>query len=206
MAYNKHLQVSLGFTEEKIPPGGHICQIYSDDEEGVDSLLKFLLSGLQTGERAACFSEKVDEEILREYFAHYGISYNEYKQNKGITLSGANSVYFKDDIFDPDRMLDVLASYYQESLDLGFPASRLIGEMSPKIEKVSGGDRLLEYESRVSMLLKDHPVTTVCQYNANLFDGATIMDVLKVHPQMIVRGAVVHNPFYIPPEEFLKEM
>ena len=168
-------------------------------------MLKFLLSGLQTGERAACFSERVDEEVLSEYFAHYDISYDEYKQNKRMILSGANSVYFQDNIFDPDRMLDVLANYHQESLDLGFSASRVIGEMTPEVQNVPGGDRLLEYESRVSMLLEDHPVTTVCQYNANLFDGATIMDILKVHPQMIVRGAVVHNPFYIPPEEFLKE-
>ena len=204
MGHN-HPLVSLGFTEEKIPVGGHICQIYSDDEEGLDSLLKFLLSGLQTGERAACFSERVDEEVLSEYFAHYDISYDEYKQNKRMILSGANSVYFQDNIFDPDRMLDVLANYHQESLDLGFSASRVIGEMTPEVQNVPGGDRLLEYESRVSMLLEDHPVTTVCQYNANLFDGATIMDILKVHPQMIVRGAVVHNPFYIPPEEFLKE-
>ena len=166
---------------------------------------KFLLSGLQTGERAACFSERVDEEALSEYFARYDISYDEYKQNKRMILSGANSVYFQDNIFDPDRMLDVLANYHQESLDLGFSASRVIGEMTPEVQNVPGGDRLLEYESRVSMLLEDHPVTTVCQYNANLFDGATIMDILKVHPQMIVRGAVVHNPFYIPPEEFLKE-
>jgi hypothetical protein len=198
--------VSLGFAEEKIPCGGHICQIYSDDEEGVDSLLKFLLSGLQTGERAACFSEKIDEKMLRDFFAAHDISYDERRQNKAMILSGVNAVYFQDDVFDPDRMLDVLAHYHQESLNFGFPASRVIGEMTPRVQDVPGGNRLLEYESRVSMLLKERPITTVCQYDANLFDGATIMDVLKVHPQMIVRGAVVHNPFYIPPEEFLKEI
>jgi hypothetical protein len=56
------------------------------------------------------------------------------------------------------------------------------------------------------LLLKERPITAVCQYDANLFDGATIMEVLKVHPQMIVNGTVIHNPFYIPPEEFLKEL
>ena len=58
--------------------------------------------------------------------------------------------------------------------------------MIPEVQSVPGGDRLLEYESRVSMLLRDHPVTAVCQYDANEFDGATIIDVLKVHPQMII--------------------
>jgi hypothetical protein len=90
-------------------------------------------------------------------------------------------------------------------LALGFPAARVIGEMSPEVQDIPGGRRLLEYEARVSLLLAERPITTVCQYDANLFDGATIMEVLKVHPQMIVNGAVIHNPFYIPPAEFLKE-
>jgi hypothetical protein len=193
-------------TEEKVSAGAHICQIYSNDEEGLDSLLKFLLSGLQTGERAACFSDKVDEKRLSGFLTNHGISYDAHKQNTAMLLSDVNSVYFQDNVFDPDHMLNVLSQYYQESLDLGFADSRVIGEMTPKVQEVPGGNRLLEYESRVSLLLKEKPITTVCQYDANAFDGATIMDVLKVHPQMIVRGDVVHNPFYIPPEMFLKEI
>ncbi len=34
-----------------------------------------------------------------------------------------------------------------------------------------------------------------CQYDARRFDGATLFDVLKVHPMMIIRGQVVRNPF-----------
>ena len=73
-----------------------------------------------------------------------------------------------------------------------------------EIKSVEGGNRLLEYESKVTMLLREHPITAVCQYNSNSFDGATIMDVLKVHPMMIVSGSVISNPFFIEPEEFLK--
>ncbi len=201
-----HSMVSLGFTDEKVPAGSHICQIYSDDEERTDSLLKFLLSGLQTGERTTCFSERIDEETFREFFSDHNISYDECKQNKAIALAGTKDVYFQDNIFDPDRMLDTLSHYHQESLELGFTAARVIGEMEPEIQNIMGGNRLLEYESRVSMLLRKRPVTAVCQYDARLFDGAAIMDVLKVHPQMIVKGAVVHNPFFIPPEEFLNQV
>lgn len=200
----ERLMVSLGFTDEKVCAGAHICQIYSDDDERNDSLLKFLLSGIQTGERAICFSEKMDEETLEAFFSEHQISYDDYKQKSAVTLSGTRDVYFQDNVFDPDRMLNTLTNYYQESLALGFPAARVIGEMEPDVQNIPGGSRLLEYESRVSMLLKERPVTTVCQYDAHKFDGATIMDVLKVHPHMIVRGVVVHNPFFIPPEEFLK--
>lgn len=198
------LQISLGFTDQKVPVGTHMCLIFTRDEERKDSLLKFLLSGLESKERMACFSSKMDEKSLRKFFKDHQISYDERKQAGAISLSGTSEVYFQDDEFDPDRMINTLTQFYNESLEMGFPASRVIGEMIPEVENVKGGERLLEYECKISMLLRDHPITSVCQYDANSFDGATIMEVLKVHPQMIVNGAVINNPFFIEPEEYLK--
>ena len=199
-----HTEVSLGFTDEKVPVGTHLCLVFTKDEERVDSLLKFLLSGLQAGERTACFSEKLTEDTLREYLARNNISYDEREKQKAIIFAGTGEVYFEGGVFDPDRMLNMLTTYYDEAMQLGFPASRVIGEMNPEVQHIPGGERLLEYESRVSMLLRDHPITSVCQYDANLFDGATIMEVLKVHPKMIINGMVINNPFYIQPETYLK--
>lgn len=195
--------ISLGFTDQEFPAGIHVCQIISDDDERQESLLKFLLAGLRAGERACCFSEQVNEAILKGFLANYGISFNDVIDSGAFMLSGTRSVYFQDNRFDPDRMLTMLKQYHEESEAQGYTATRVIGEMLPEVQNMPGGNRLLEYESRVSQLLKTHPVTAVCQYDARQFDGATIMDILKVHPWMVVRGSVVHNPFHIPPEEYL---
>jgi len=56
--------VRLGFADGAFPVGTHICQIFGDDVERQDALMAFLLSGLQDGERTACFSEKVDPSAL----------------------------------------------------------------------------------------------------------------------------------------------
>ena len=204
MKQSNPLLVSLGFTADKVPAGTHICQIFTDDDERSDSLFQFLLSGLKSKERTACFSEKTDNRKLSDFFSQNGLSYPELSQQGAVTLSGTRDVYFQDNRFDPDRMLDLIADFHRESIQAGYPAARIIGEMLPEVQDIPGGERLLEYESRVSLLLRDVPVTSVCQYDAHAFDGATIMDILKVHPQMIVRGAVINNPFYIPPEEFLQ--
>lgn len=200
----KPAMVSLGFTAGQVPAGTHICQIFSDEDERNDALLKFLLSGLQAKERAACFSEKTDERTINAFFSQNGLSCSELSRQGALALSGTREVYFKDGRFDPERMLDLLADFHRESMQAGYAGTRVIGEMLPEVQDIPGGERLLEYESRVSLLLKDTPVTSVCQYDAHAFDGATIMDILKVHPHMIVRGAVINNPFYIPPEEFLR--
>ena len=195
--------ISLGFTRQEFPPGVHVCQIFSNDDERQESLLKFILSGLQAGERTCCFSDQISKEAVGEFLGHYGISLSESLNTGTLTLAGTKPTYFQDNRFDPDRMLGMLAQYQEDSVAKGFTAARLIGEMSPEIQQIEGGNRLLEYESRVSLLLRDHPVTTVCQYDARCFDGAVIMDILKVHPFMVIRGSVVRNPFFMSPEEFL---
>ncbi len=195
--------ISLGFAEQQFEAGVHVCQIFGNDEERQESLFKFLLSGLQAGERASCFSEKVDQAVLTEFLSRYGISFDDVKDSGALTIAGTRDVYLRDNYFDPERMLKVLTEYYAESVRQGYTAARVIGEMAPEIQHVPGGSRLLEYESKVSLLLRQYPVTSVCQYDAQDFDGAMIMDILKVHPFMVVRGSVVRNPFYIPPEEYL---
>jgi hypothetical protein len=62
----------------------------------------------------------------------------------------------------------------------------------------------MEYEALVNKVLETHPVTAICQYDADRFDGETILRCLEVHPYMIIRGQVVHNPFYMKPEDFIK--
>lgn len=197
--------VSLGFAAGKVPAGTHICQIFSDDDERNEALINFLISGLQARERSACFSEKVDEGALGDAFAQNGLpSCTELSRQGALSISGTRNVYFQDNRFDPEQMLGRLSDFYHQSTAAGYAAARVIGEMLPEVQTLPGGDRLLEYESRVSLLLREVPVTSVCQYDARSFDGATIMDILKVHPHMVVKGEVINNPFYIPPEEFLR--
>lgn len=198
--------VSLGFTANPVPRGTHLCLIYSSEEERRNSLLKFVQSGLAHGERTACFSDKLSVGELREFLAAHQIDLDEQVEHGALLLSGTAEVYFQDNRFEPERMLHNLDQFYQSSKDEGYPDARVIGEMTPEIEHVSGGERLLEYESRVSLMLRDHPLTAVCQYDANAFDGATILEVLKVHPKMLVNGAVVENPFFVPPEEYLQSL
>ena len=196
-------RVSLGFTEGKFPAGTHMCQIFGDDAEREETILKYLLSGIQGGERFACFSDKTRAHEMSAFLAENGISFEDARKAKQISLTGTGEIYFPDGKFDPDRMLNLLATHYESSVADGYPADRIIGEINSDICDLPGGKRLCEYECRINILLRDHPVTVVCQYDVSAFDGSTIMDVLKVHPMMVVRGAVVRNPFFMKPEEFL---
>lgn len=200
---NQEHMVELGFTPEKFPVGTHICQIFSKNEERVNAIMQFLMSGLTQGERVACFSDKLDKKRLSKIIKRNNLSLRELQDNGDLNLAGTHDTYFKGNCFDPARMLDTLEAFHRKSLNSGYTASRVIGEMPSTVQDMQGGDRLLEYESRVSLLMEKAPVTVVCQYDSNEFSGATIMDILKVHPHMFINGSVLHNPFYIRPTSFL---
>ena len=202
---NNDGKISLGFTQQQFEPGIHICQIFNEDDERHNALVNYIISGLRSGENTACFSENETETTIAVSFKEHGITYHEVEQSGEFKLSKTEEVYFEDDKFEPDRMIDLIRKFYETSLNQNRTGARIIGEMTPAVEHVPGGSRLLEYESKVSLLLKDHPVNAVCQYDARLFDGATILDILKVHPYMIIRNLVVRNPFYIHPEEYLSK-
>lgn len=196
--------IDLGFTQAQVSPGSHICQIYVDDQERDDALFLFLSAGLLAKESAACFSENLDRSRLGAALEAVGLSIDAEQRDGRLRLSGAEAVYFHDGYFDPERMLALLSAFHDASVARACSGARIIGEMSPRISQIPGGSRLLEYEAKVNCTLRVHPLTAVCQYDARQFDGPTIMDVLTVHPMTLFRGTVVHNPFFVPPEEILR--
>ncbi len=196
-------KVSLGFSHEEFDPGLHICQIVNGDEERIEAILKFVASGLEADENVACYSNEVDPPLLESAMPPTKPTFAEARNRGMFSHARTSSVYFKDGRFDPDRMVALLAEFLREALSAGRSGARVIGEMASEVLSMPGGSRLLEYESKITLLLRGKPMTAVCQYDARLFDGSTIMDVLKVHPLMIVRGAIVRNPFFTPPEEYL---
>jgi hypothetical protein len=46
----------------------------------------------------------------------------------------------------------------------------------------------------------------VCTYDLSRYSGAFIIDVMRTHPMIIVGGLLQDNPFYTPPEEFIREL
>ena len=87
------------------------------------------------------------------------------------------------------------------------PGARSTGEMTWCLVKGRADEAsLMEYEARLNGVVAGHPCTVCCQYDVRRFDGRIIiMNVLAVHPVMIVRGRLVQNPYYVGPEVFLRE-
>jgi hypothetical protein len=200
----KFRQISLGFSDEKFREGHHIIYIYNDDFERKHTMAKYMRQGLVDDEKVLCMVDDISIEEMKTELLQLGVDVDETQCS--FDLRAGHYARCPQNYFSPEFMLAVVGDYYDDAIKQGFTGARGAGEMSwALVEGRCTVPDLLAYEARLNDILQEHPLTTVCQYDARRFDGALIMDMLSVHPMMIVRGQLVKNPSYIAPEMFLQE-
>ncbi len=203
MANDRHF-TSLGFTAERFPAGTHMCFIYNNEEERRAVMAGYIESGFKEGDLTFYLVHKTTPQEFSAHLADYGITLPASLKPDQWVLKSAQETYTPDRTFIPDRMLETLKAFYQSGIKAGFKGVRGMGEMEWALEGMPGSDGLIEYEARINTVVAEYPLTAICQYDARKFDGATLFDVLNVHPMMVVRGQVVRNPYYLPPDEFFR--
>ena len=201
-----HSEVDLGFTDRKQPAGTHMCLIFQDENERRKIMAKFIRKGLSDGEKVAYYADVMTPKEVVDWLQGFDINVTGEMASNNLVVQDSLTTYCPNGKFVPDEMLEQLKAFYLQSIEEGYTHVRASGEMSWALKGIPGSERLIEYEAWLNVVFQTHPVTGICQYDANKFSGALIMDVLKVHPMMIVKGNIVHNPYYLTLELFLKEL
>ena len=88
----------------------------------------------------------------------------------------------------------------------GYARTRFLGQMEWALEDLPDVSDLIEFESRVNYVVPKYDDTTViCAYDLSKFGATTVINALRTHPLVIVGGLIHENPFYVEPDEFLRE-
>lgn len=191
------------FTREVFPECHHLCLIYDNEEQRRKIVTEFLSAGLEQGELVRYFADTTSPEKLRAWLLETGVELSKAEEDGAFGVIKAENAYCPGGRFKPREVIENMVSRYDMARKAGYRGSRACGEMSWVLRDIPGADRFLEYEVRINTITESFPYVGMCQYDARLFDGATLFKVLQVHPFMIARGQLVRNPFYIKPEEFL---
>ncbi|MGA7835799.1 MAG: MEDS domain-containing protein [Acidimicrobiales bacterium] len=193
--------VNLGFTPERYPPGIHICHMFIDEVDRRSVVYPYVRAGLQENEDVSYFADALVTELLERAIDERSAASLSREQLARLRITTVEDAYFPTGVFVPEAMIETLQKLYKESADDGASGCRVSGELGWALRDVPGAERLVEFESDVNMLVRSTPMTAMCQYDTEQFDGETLFNVLSVHPLIIVRGQIMHNPCYIEPEE-----
>jgi len=183
----------------------HVCAFFHNDEEEYRVLLPFIKDGLNCGDKAVHVLNPAQRQDHLQRLAAAGIDAAAAQQSGQLELRTNTEVYLPDGRFDQDRMLEVFELLASGNAKGGFPLSRICCRMDWAVQDQSHVDNVIEFESRVNAVWRRHDDAVICTYHLGQFGGDAVIDIMRTHPLVIVGGILQHNPFFVPPDEFLRE-
>ena len=183
----------------------HACAFFHDREEEYRLLLPFVQEGF---ERRDKIFQIVDgrhrDERLRRIGAR-GVDIAMAEDSGQLEVRPWANAHLREDRFDQYAMLALVEEVLGKGKD-EFGFTRFWANMEWSLEDFPGVDDIVEYESRLNDVTSRFDDVVVCTYHLNRFSATVVMDILRTHPQVIVGGILQENPFYVPPQQFLREL
>lgn len=184
----------------------HICAFFNDEDEEYRVLLPFINEGLAAGDKAihVVGADHSGDHLRRLVLS--GIDAGGATERGQLEMRSAADTYLRDGQFDIDRMLAVFERLASGNGPHAFPRSRIVCQMDWAAGSRSLIDAVIEFESRVNALWRDHDDVVICTYRLDQFQGDAVIDILRTHPAVIIGGILQRNPFFIPPQQFLRDL
>jgi hypothetical protein len=184
----------------------HVCAFFNSDDEEYRVLLPFIKDGFERGDKAIHVVNPDQQGDHLQRLAAIGIDPKVAHQSGQLELRSNTETYLRDGRFDKDRMLEAFEQMASGKAKGGFPLSRICCRMDWAVEGRSNTEDLVEFESLVNDLWRRHDDAVICTYHLGKFRGDTVIDIMRTHPMIIIGGILQKNPFFVPPEEFLREV
>jgi len=183
---------------EDLKAGDHLCFLYNDESEYTDLLKAFIIQGLIRREKVLCICKNSEATHALESIDSNGIKIEQYIKSGQLSLQKADSVYLKDNIFDPATIISELKTQTQNAIKEGYQALRVsgttIGDMSNNINFA----QVIEFESKLHSFFHSEKCIALCNYNINKFDPDFLLKIVLSHPLIFYENEVYRNNFYTP--------
>jgi hypothetical protein len=184
----------------------HVCAFFHSREDEYDVMLPFIKEGIDVGDRAVYILDKNERTERLRRLAATGVNTAGVAESDQLEVRPWENAYLTAGRFDQHAMIALLEEVAKAGADRGTGITRLWANMEWAVSDFPGVHDIVEYESRLNRMLPHYDIATVCVYDLNKFSASIVMDILRTHPQVIVGGILRENPFYVPPEEFLREL
>lgn len=196
----------ITFAGSELGDQRHICAFFNTPSEEYRLTLPFIKDGLERGERAFHIVGPAGKDDHRRRLESAGVRFDEIQRKGQLEVRTWEQAYLRDGRFNQHAMLSLIQEVLEEGTAKGFPLTRLVAHMQWALEDRPGVADLLEYETRLNYVLPKYKDPVVCTYDATKFSASLVLDILRTHPTVLVGGTLHVNPFYVQPDELLKEI
>jgi hypothetical protein len=202
---NVNLEQPIHFAGTPLGPTRHICAFFDGPDDEYRFTLPFLKEGIDRQEQAYYVVDPASLADVRRRTEAAGIALGQLEELGQYTVRGWDQHYVKDGRFDGAAALALIEGFLKERQHR-YALCRVIGHGEWAAKDSATTDALIEYETRLNLVLPKYPDPVICAYDTTRWGGGAILDMLRTHPMVLIRGVLHANPFFVPPEEFLREL
>jgi MEDS: MEthanogen/methylotroph, DcmR Sensory domain len=202
----KNAAIPISLAGSQLGEARHVCAFFHSREGEYRVTLPFVKDGLECGHKALHIVDPARRADHLRRMTSGGIDPAAAQQNGQFELHDWNDTFFRDGPFNPDRQLALLETVLEGSRQQGFPLSRYVAHAEWALEKGASLDLLLEFEARVNHIWPRSADTVICTYDLARFGGEIVVDAMRTHPVVIIGGVLQQNPFFVQPDEFLRDL
>jgi hypothetical protein len=185
---------------------GHVCGFFRSREEEYRVLLPLAKEGFERGEKVFHIVDPEHRPERMRRLEEVGISPAAVQRSGQVEIRSWEDAHMRGGRFDQEAMMTLLEETLSGAKADGFGQTRLWANMEWALAEFPGVEDLVEYETRVNYLLPRNGDLVVCAYDLTKFGAGIMMDVLRTHPLVIIDGFLHENPFFVQPDEFLREL
>jgi hypothetical protein len=184
----------------------HACAFFHNFNEAYKTLIPFIVDGLQSGDRVVLIIEPRNQDDGRRRLRDAGVAVEAAEERGQLEITSWNSAYLRDGKFDIGRMLELIERTLTSGREKGYALTRLVATMDwVRDDDVAEYD-IVAYEARLNEVLAKYDDVVVCIYDLARFGGEVVIDVMRTHSLVIVNGLLQSNPFFVTPQEMLREL
>jgi hypothetical protein len=196
--------VWTGIDDVTLQPGSHVCAFYRGASARDRLLTAYFGTGLTAGDKCVCIVDSADTASRLELLPNgAGDAGDAGLPGHQLDVHLPESTYLAGGRFTTSEMLTFWTENLVKAEIEGYSFCRLAGEMTWALRDMPGVENLAGYESELNRVTSGSSAIVLCLYDLDLFSGEVVVNIVKTHPQVLVQGILVENPYYLGPDEFL---
>ncbi|MBE3558904.1 MAG: MEDS domain-containing protein [Ktedonobacteraceae bacterium] len=200
------MDLSVEGKTERIPPGSHICQLYSKVTEIPGVTARLLRVGLSLSEKCMFAANPAQVKELCEELRKLGCDVDALVASGQLVLYEEREVFLANGKrFDPYALLSSHQTFIAQALREGWKAVRISIDMTWLSKDIATAEQILKYEaaSDAVFTFQNAPIIALMHYDHSKLVPNLIVELLKLHPISVVGKFIRRNPYYVNSEQYM---
>ncbi|UCC68846.1 MAG: MEDS domain-containing protein [Armatimonadota bacterium] len=179
---------SLGFGEERVPYGSHLCLLPSSKNDLMGTMARYTAAGFEEREKCFCIFPEEWMPSVQEAMGEGGVDLKDAVASGQLIVRSSAEVYLKPSEFTAEKQLARARKVLASLLPGGRSRARVFGFAGAELFDVA---EWWEYELRATAVLKASGVLGMCAYQPSGWRTDQWARAEAVHPYVVKGGEVL---------------